>query len=268
MAIRYDKKFTNEINRIVRKYNSKIYRLSKGGYGYDLPKKIDKEALNALKKSSSTRRELRRKLSDLELFTQRGGEKLVTKSGVTLPKYQHERIKKYQRLLKYQTTRKLNEMRTRKPISNAKEEPFTFSQYGSRDYLTLKAKREVLLNKNLQGLSQKEINTYIDKLISNTRRKDLNVWQENYISILEDTALSYGYDDDKLEVIVSRLSNLSPRDFDDLAFVNRNINAIIYSYKALSDIQDAKSLRDVGDDVIQNLDSIYDNLDEILKDYE
>ena len=69
-------------------------------------------------------------------------------------------------------------------------------------------------------------------------------------------------------MIVSRLKNLEPKEFDDLAFVNRNIQAILYSYRALSDIQSASELYDVGEDVIKNLDSIYDNLDEILKSYE
>ena len=34
MAIRYDKKFNNEINKIVRAYNSKINRLSKKDKNY------------------------------------------------------------------------------------------------------------------------------------------------------------------------------------------------------------------------------------------
>ena len=34
MAIRYDKKFNNEINKIVRAYNSKINRLSKKDENY------------------------------------------------------------------------------------------------------------------------------------------------------------------------------------------------------------------------------------------
>lgn len=268
MAIRYDKKFNNEINKIVRAYNSKINRLSKKDENYILPEKMSAEALKSLKQTSATRSELRRRLKNLESFTTRGGEKKITVKGVTLPRYQHENIKRYQRLLKIQTTKKLKELENRKPVSNAKEEPFTFSQYGSQEYLTLRAKREVLLNKDLKGLSNKEINKYLDKLIANTKIKNLNVWQDNYISILEDTALSYGYEPDKLEVITSRLRNLGPKEFDDLAFVNRNIQAILYSYKALSDIQTASELSDVGEDVIKNLDSIYDNLDEILKSYE
>ena len=87
------------------------------------------------------------------------------------------------------------------------------------------------------------------------------------MSILEDTALSYGYDPDKLDVIISRLSRLTPSEFDDLSFINRNIKEIIYSYKALEDIQTANELSDVSEDVIRNLDSIYDNLDDILAKY-
>lgn len=268
MAIRYDRKFVSEINKIVKAYNSKINRLSKKDISYTLPEKITKDALNEIKRSSINRTELRRKLKNLQTFTKRGGEKLITRKGVTLPKYQHENISRYKRLLKIRTNKKIKELQTRKPISNAKEEPFTFSQYGTGEYLTLRAKREALLNKDLRGLSNREVNKYLEKLISNTNIKDASIWQNNYISILEDTALSYGYDPDKLDVIVNRLDKLDAEDFDDLAFVNRNIKEIIYHYKALSDIQGANELKDVGEDVIKNLDSIYENLDEILKDYE
>ena len=41
MAIRYDKKFNNEINKIVRAYNSKINRLSKKDENYVLPDTIE-----------------------------------------------------------------------------------------------------------------------------------------------------------------------------------------------------------------------------------
>lgn len=268
MAVRYDSKFMAEINKVIRSYNRKISRLSRMDTDYVLPQKFSNAALNALKATATSRTEVRRRLKDLQSFTAKGGEKNIRVGKTTIPKYQYTNIKRYQRLLKVQTTRKLREYETRHPIANAKEQPFTFSQYGTQEYLTLKAKRLNLLEKDLSSLSNKDIEDYLGKLIANTKMRDLTVWQDNYLSILEDTALSYGYDPEKLDVIVSRLKTLTPSEFDDLSFINRNIKAVVYSYKALLDIQTAKDLADVSEDVISNLDSIYENLDDILADYE
>lgn len=267
MAIRYDKKFMNEINRIVRSYNAKITRLSRMDSDYLLPSKFTKDAVATMKATAVSRADIRRRLKDLQSFTERGGEKTIRVGKTSLPKYQYVNIKRYQRLLKTQTTRKMHELEKRHPIANGKEQPFTFSQYGSQEYLTLKAKQLTLGSKDLSNMSHGEIQKYLEKLIANTKTRDLNVWQQNYMAILEDTALSYGYDPDKLDVIISRLSKLSPSEFDDLSFINRNIKEIIYSYKALEDIQTANELSDVSEDVIRNLDSIYDNLDDILAKY-
>lgn len=268
MAVRYDREFLKEINKVISAYNRKISRLSKSGENYILPEKFSEDAFKALKATATTRSDVRRKLKDLQSFTQRGGEKNITVNGATMPKYLHTNIKRYQRLLKVQTTRKLKQYETRKPIQNATVQPFTFSQYGSQEYLTLKAKRMTLLDKDISLMSPRELKTYLEKLEANTRKVDLKVWQNNYLNILEDTALSYGYDPDKLDVIVERFSKLSASDFDDLIFINRNLKDVLYKYKALTNIETFKELADVGEDVIANLDSIYENLDEILKDYE
>ena len=268
MAVRYDKNFLAEIKKVVSAYNRKINRLSKTEGNYILPEKFGTEAMRTLKATASSRTEVRRRLKDLESFTAKGGEKLIKVGKATIPKYTYANIKRYKRLLSYQTTKKLKKYESTHPVSNAKVQPFTFSQYGSAEYLTLKAKKMNLLEKDLSNLTKSEVDKYLDKLIANTKEKDLTVWQNNYIAILEDTGLSYGYDTDKLEAIVNRLGRLSPADFDDLSFKNRNIRQITNSYKILPDITSAKDLADISDDVINNLDSIYENLDDILKEYE
>lgn len=268
MAVRYDRKFMTEINKIVNAYNRKIARLSKVGESYILPERFSKEAFESLKATSATRADVRSKLKDLQSFIVKGGEKNITVKGTTMPKYLHTNIKRYQRKLRTQTSRKLREYETRHPIQDSKEQPFTFSQYGSQDYLTLKAKRMTLLDKDISKMSISEMKTYLEKLKANTQKKNLNLWKENYIALLEDTALSYSYEPDKLEVIVERLKSLSPEDFDDLTFVNRNVREIVYYYNVLENIDTAEELKDVGEDVISNLDSIYESLDEILKAYE
>lgn len=266
MAVRYDRKFLKEIRGIINAYNRKITRLSKSGYA--LPEKFTEEAFQSLRKTARTRRDVRRRLRDLQDFTARGGEKNITVGKTTMPKYLHSSIKRYRRLLKMQTSKRMRELEIRHPIQNGKEQPFTFSQYGSSEYLTLKAKSGLLFVKDIENMTTREKQDYLKSLIANTTPKDLNVWKNNYIAMLEDSALSYGYDPDKLEVIVERLKKISPENFDDLTFINRNVKEIVYYYKALENIETMGELQDVGEDVINNLDSIYENLDEILAFYE
>lgn len=266
MAVRYDRKFLKEIRSVINAYNRKINRLSKSNYS--LPEKFSEEAFASLRATARTRADVRRRLKDLQSFTARGGEKNITVGKTTMPKYLHTNIKRYQRLLKVQTTRKMREYETRHPIQDGVEQPFTFSQYGTPDYLTMKAKSGMLLVKNIEDMTLKEKQAYLQKLIINTTPRDPNVWKNNYIAMLEDSALSYGYDPDKLEVIVERLKKINPYSFDDLTFINRNIKEIVYYYRALENIETMSELQDVGEDVINNLDSIYENLDEILAIYE
>lgn len=268
MAVRYDKNFMAEINRVINAYNRKIVRLSKSGEDYILPEKFTKEALKQMKATAVNRTEVRRRLKDLQSFTTRGGEKTIRVGKANIPKYLHTNIKRYQKLLKTQTTRKLREYETRHPVSGGKEEPFTFAQYGTQEYLTTRARREALLGKNIEEMDIKDLKKYLDQLQVNTRGRRDDLWQENYIKILEDTALSYGYDTDKLDYIVTKLKTMDARDFSDLTFINRNIKAIIEYYKLLESIQTNKELKDVGDDVARNLDEIYDYIDEIIKEYE
>lgn len=263
--IRYDKKLNAEIKRITSNYNAKIRRLSKKS-DIPLPKSFDKEALKNLKSSVINRKELRRRLKELENFTKRGGEKLIKVDSTYIPKYKYQNIKMYQRLLKYQTTVKLKKYQTTHARTGIVEEPFTFSQLGSQDYLNLKAKREILLDRDLDSI--RDYDEYIEKLRKNTKPVDVESWKKNYIDILQDTAISYLWDDEKLEDTVKKLNSLSAREFDDLFFRDRNLKGIIYYYKALLDIQTQRDIELVGADVRANLDEFYDNLNEIIALYE
>lgn len=267
MAVRYDKKFMNEIKSVVNAYNRKIARLSKSANDYILPERFSKADLRSLKSTATTRGEVRRKLKDLQAFTTRGGEKNIRVGKTTMPRYQYTNIKRYRRILGSQIGKRLKKLETMHPISGAKEEPYTFAQYGSGEYLTLKAKQVALLEKNVASLNQNEAQAYLDKLMVNAMPKKLDVWQNNYIDVLEDTALSYGYDPEKLDYIVSKLRDLSPDEFDDLSFLSRNIKQVMYAYKALEDIQTSRELSDVSEDVIANLDAIYENIDDMISLY-
>ena len=264
MAVRYDEKFNKEISKVIRAYNNKISRLNKIG-GYRLPQKFTTTNLRDLKLTSRTRYEVRKKLKDLSAFTVRGAEKTIEVDNINIPKYQYELIKKYRRIATYRLNQKIKKYETTKPVSNGKKDKRTFAELGEDEYLTVLAKKEKLIdNANISEMTPKEIEDYIHKLKANTREYDLDIWQQNYVNIFQDTALSYGYDPDKLDTIVYALQNLSPEQFDKLAFENRNIKAVLTHYESLLDIKSARDMEKNSETVIDNLDSIYEHLDEIF----
>ena len=91
MAIRYDKKLNQEINRTIKNFNQKIARLEKQDREL-LPSKITKKEL---KDNVYTRTELRRKLKELQRFSNRNAEDVITTSGgVRLTQYYYQNIKR------------------------------------------------------------------------------------------------------------------------------------------------------------------------------
>ena len=269
MAVRYDKNFMSEINRVVRAYNAKINRLSKLDNDYVLPTKFDKLAMEAMKQTSASRADVRRRLKDLQSFTERGGEKNIRVGTTTMPKYQYTNIKRYQRLATRRINKRIRRYETTRPVNSGRTEKFTFAELGSNDYVNLLAKKERLLtNVDISNMTSSEREIYLHKLRVNIKDVDLQKWQQNYIDIFEDTALSYGYDTDKLETIVWALKNLDPEQFDEVAFEDRNIKEVLTHYKALLDIQTAEGFEKSSMTVIDNLDAIYDNLSGILSKLE
>lgn len=268
MAIRYDKKLNKEIKRIVNNYNAKIRRLEKINSDVILPDKFDIEALKSLKGSVSNRADLRRRLKDLETFTQRGAEKNIVVDGTEIPKYQYRNIKRYQGLVKRRINAKIKFYETKKPTNRGEAETATFAQMGERDYLNALAKRKMLLEKDISNLSYEEREKFLELLQSNARTRSANIWKTNYLDILTDTGRTYGFDEDKLQTIEQKLSKLTPAQFDKLASSERTIQQILYYYKPIKDLGVDVALDNMSDDAIANFDNLYNNLDEILKDYE
>ena len=108
MAIRYDKKFNSEINRIVKNYNQKITRLERKDTDYHLPEKITVKQIKALAK---TRKDVRNKLAELQRFSSRGAEEtIVTSGGYAISLYEYKETKRKLTNTKRKLTREINRM--------------------------------------------------------------------------------------------------------------------------------------------------------------
>ena len=265
MAIRYDKKLNQEINRTIKNFNQKIARLEKQEREL-LPSKITKKEL---KDNVYTRTELRRKLKELQRFSNRNAEDVITTSGgVRLTQYDYQNIKRENARIKRNITREINRLRVEKPKIFGKLQSSTFSEMGDSDYLNLVARRKAL-EKDINKLSKDEFGRF-KKLVEKTGKSQQymnNIFKENYLEMLTDLAYYFDYDNDKLDLLRQKLINLKPDDFLKLFKDDKSIRAILDYYPIITNSFNAINPDDIKEDVVNLYDNLIDNLDDILKDY-
>lgn len=265
MAIRYDKKLNQEINRTIKNFNQKIARLEKQKREL-LPSKITKKDL---KNSVYTRTELQRKLKELQRFSKRGAEEVIeTKGGVKLTQYELQNIKHENSRVKRNITREINRLKVNKPKVFGKTQSSTFSEMGDTDYLNLLARRKAL-EKDINKLSPEEFERF-KKLIEKTGKNQQymnSVFKENYFEMLTDLAYYFDYDNDKLNMLKQKLMSLKPNDFLNLFKEDKSIRAILDYYPIVTNSFNAINPDDIKDDVITLYDNLIDNIDAIIQDY-
>lgn len=265
MAIRYDKKLNQEINRTIKNFNQKIARLEKEEREL-LPSKITKKSL---KSNVYTRTELQRKLRELQRFSTRGAEEVITTSGgVRLTKYELNEIKRENARVKRNITREINRLKVEKPKIFGKKQTSTYSEMGDHDFLNLVARRKAL-EKDVNKLSREEFERFT-KLVAKTGKNQQymnNIFKENYFDMLTKTAYYFNYDNEKLAYLKDRLMKLQPNDFLKLFKEDKSVRAILDYYPVVTNSFNAINPDDIKEDVVNLYDNLINNIDEIVKDY-
>ena len=266
MAIRYDKKLNQEINRTIKNFNQKIARLEKQDREL-LPSKITKKDL---KDNVYTRTELYRKLKELQRFSNRGAEDIIaTGGGVRLTRYDYQNIKRENTRIKRNITREINRLRVEKPKIFGKIQSSTFSEMGDTDYLNLVARRKAL-EKDINKLSRDELERF-RKLVEKTGKSQQymnSIFKENYFEMLTDLAYYFDYDNDKLNLLKQKLMKLKSNDFLKLFKDDKSIRAILDYYPVVTNSFNAINPDDIKEDVVNLYDNLIDNIDDIIKYYD
>lgn len=266
MAIRYDKKLNQEINRTIKNFNQKIARLEKQDREL-LPSKITKKDL---KSNVYTRTELYRKLKELQRFSNRGAEDIIaTGGGARLTRYDYQNIKRENTRIKRNITREINRLRVEKPKIFGKIQSSTFSEMGDTYYLNLVARRKAL-EKDINKLSKEELERF-RKLVEKTGKSQQymnSIFKENYFEMLTDLAYYFNYDNDKLNLLKQKLMKLKPNDFLKLFKDDKSIRAILDYYPVVTNSFNAINPDDIKEDVVNLYDNLIDNIDDIIKYYD
>lgn len=266
MAIRYDQKLNNEIRRIVNNYNAKIRRLNKRE-DLTLPPLFDRQALKSMKQSTKSRADLRRKLKNLQEFSKRGGEQNITVKGRTLPRYQYKNIQRYRNLINRRLNQRQKFNETTKPTYEGKPEQFTIAEQFNEEQRNIQALRSKLIDVDYLSYNEGELASYFEKLESNAQTVNLSSWQKNYADMLLDSGYVYKIPHAKLHDLREKILSLSPSQFDKLFKTESTIKQILYYYNQINDVGVDVAFESMEGDVTSLFDSLFENIDDILRDY-
>lgn len=257
--IRYDKKFNAEIASAVKRYNAKIRYYEKLGV-YTLP---EKTKVSEIKKDVKSRQEIRKKLRDLEKLNAKNLREVIS-GGEIKTLYEHKL--EVQRLanVKRKVSRQLKMLSMQKPSIAGVELPFTFTQYGTDEYVRTKQMKEFLKKQNLRTMNYKQYQNLL-KIMERIEINYINpAFKDNVIEMLDSIAYYYNYsaeDRDKLQKMIKRLTNA---EFTKMFKKDFSFQSIIDYYLMLRlkggynpPAEDMEKLKDILDSIIENFDTIF-----------
>ena len=268
MAIRYDQKLLNEIRRIVNNYNAKIRRLEGKDSELVLPSRFDRQDVKNLRETTKNRADLRRKLKNLQEFTKRGGERNITVKGREIPRYKYKQIQRYRNLISRRLTAREEFNRSTYPTYEGKQERFTIAQQFNEESRNIEAQRKRLLDVDYLDYSPSSLDDYIASLESNARTVNLSTWQQNYADMLLESGYVYNIPHAKLHDLREKILELSPSQFDRLFKTESTIKQILYYYNQVNELGVDVAFENMESDVVNIYNSLFENIDDILKDYQ
>ena len=268
MAIRYDQKLNNEIRRIVNNYNAKIRRLEGKDNELVLPSRFDRQDVKNLRETTKNRADLRRKLKNLQEFTKRGGEQNITVKGREIPRYKYKQIQRYRNLISRRLKAREEFNKSTYPTYEGKQEQFTIAQQFNEESRNIEAQRKQLLDVDYLDFSPTSLDDYLSSLESNARTVNLSTWQQNYADMLLESGYVYNIPHAKLHDLREKILELSPAQFDKLFKTESTIKQILYYYNQVNELGVDVAFENMESDVVNIYNSLFENIDDILKDYQ
>lgn len=266
MAIRYDKKLNQEINKVINNYNAKIRRIEKyaDSYNYQLPEKMTKKIL---KQNAYTRTELRRKLNELKRYSQRGVERsMQTSGGYVLSIYEYQNLKREKARVQRNISREITRLEKEKARVYGKEQVYTFAQMGDSRYLSFLGRKK-RIQEEINKLNKEDFERYRQFVYSVGRNIEYenSLFRENYEKMLFDLAYYTKYPDEKINELKKKLDKLPNKKFYKLFHTEQGIKEVIYQYMAITGKKMARiDPSIIKENVWQNYDNLINNIDDIL----
>ena len=241
--IRYDDEYNANIARIVSNYNRKVARLNKAGARL-LPQKA---SVRSLKAEFTNRGDLNRRLRELQRFSRRGAENIVTIDGKEFTAYDVDIFR-----------RRLRSERARLSKDIAAAAAYKSQYPMQHDIYTanLQARRAALSANWTDLIGGKIGQRLVEEPARNMQTYD------NYLQLLFEDAYQMDFPEDKINYIKDRLLRLKPRQFMRALEDDPNIQLIFEYYHSLT--RTSGGMENNAYDAFQQL---YENIDAIIEKY-
>ena len=183
--IRYDAEYNRNIERIVSNFNRKVARLQKTGRSV-LPSKV---SIRELKAQNLTRGEMNRQLRELQRFSRRGAEKIVTVDGKQYTAYDIDVFRRRLRSERQRLTKDIQKAQSYKSKYPMQHDIYTTS---------LKTRRATLSQDWTELISSK-----VGERLMTEPGRNAELY-DNYLEILFQDAYQVGFEDEKINYIKER----------------------------------------------------------------
>ena len=227
--INYNKQFEARMAKVVRNFNAKVKRLEREGMKY-LPPTV---SVKELKANYFERDSLKRKLKQLERFSTRGAEEIVELgNGAKATRWQINTLRSDMKYMKQYYSRKIDTYGNIIPSVLGQKQTVSYARMGDAKYENLKVLRKSL-DKDINRLDQSDFNRFTKKVGGQMRRKEKQkyIFWANYFTFLEDVGYKAGIDEQLIERVKAKLSNVDIDDFMRLYEQEEGIMDLVGYYK-------------------------------------
>ena len=139
---------------------------------------------------------------------------------------------------------------------------------GDEKISNLEARQKAIGSKNVMKLNRDQLRN-LEKLLNRTAanyRKDKNIFYNNYLDgTLLNTAYFVGYDENKIKYIKEKLSELTPSQFTKAFEQEQALKDMQLRYDLTK--EDGITPELLENDITSILDSLYENIDQIVDTY-
>lgn len=260
--INYDKKFNAHINKVVRNFNAKVRRLEQEGLRY-IPEKV---SVADLKSTYFDRDALKRRLAQLERFSESGAEQVIqTAGGAKVTRWELEALKEERNYLRRKYSKQMDVYGDTIPTILGKKQAVSYAKMGDAKYENYRVLKNSL-EKDVTLLDQYDFNRVKKRTYAQIRRyhRQKYVLWANYFTFLEDVAFKAGIDEELLNSIKDKLARMDVDDFMRFFETEKAFSTVIDYYNLQKIKSDGYSSTDI-DTVKLMFESINEIADEYLK---